>query len=78
MKQIIVYGPGCKRCETTAQMIKDTAARLGTEVTVEKVSDPKAIAIAGVLSTPGIAIDGTVVHAGGLPSDANLKRWLMP
>lgn len=76
MKTVKVYGPGCKRCETTEAMVKDAAAKLGVEVEVEKITDPKSIALAGVLSTPGIAIDGTLVHAGGLPDAAKLERWL--
>lgn len=76
MKQIKVYGPGCKRCETTEQMVKDTAAKLGIEAAVEKVTDPAQIAMAGVMSTPGIAVDGKLVHAGGLPDQAKLEGWL--
>ena len=58
MKSVKVYGPGCKRCETTEAMVKDAAARLGIDVVVEKVTDPKSIAMAGVMSTPGISVDG--------------------
>ena len=76
MKQIKVYGPGCKRCETTAQMMRDAASKLGIEADVEKVTDPKAIAMAGVMSTPGIAVDGKLVHTGGLPDEAKLAGWL--
>ncbi|WP_319483813.1 thioredoxin family protein [uncultured Cohaesibacter sp.] len=76
MKQVKVYGPGCKRCETTAQMVRDAAAKLGLDADVEKVTDPKEIAMAGVLSTPGISIDGKLVHAGGLPDEAKLEGWL--
>lgn len=76
MKSIKVYGPGCKRCEATEAMVRDTAARLGVEVEVEKVSDPKAMAMAGVMSTPGLAVDGKLVHAGGLPDAARLEGWL--
>lgn len=76
MKTVKVYGPGCKRCETTEAMVKDAAARLGIEVEVEKVSDPRAIAMAGVMSTPGIAVDGRLVHAGGLPDADKLESWL--
>jgi small redox-active disulfide protein 2 len=75
MKTVKVYGPGCKRCETTEQMVRDAAARLGLEVEVEKVTDMKSIAMAGVMSTPGISIDGKLVHAGGLP-DAAAEQWL--
>ena len=76
MKTIKVYGPGCKRCDTTEAMVRDSAARLGVAVDVEKVTDPKSIAMAGVMSTPGIAIDGKLVHAGGLPDQAKLDGWL--
>jgi len=76
MKNVKVYGPGCNRCETTAQMVRDAATRLGLDVDVEKVTDPKSIAMAGVMSTPGIAIDGKLVHAGGLPDEIKLDTWL--
>jgi small redox-active disulfide protein 2 len=76
MKTVKVFGPGCKRCETTEAMVRDTAAKLGVDVEVEKVSDPKSIAMAGVMSTPGISIDGKLVHSGGLPDAAKLEDWL--
>ena len=76
MKQVKVYGPGCARCETTAQMVRDAARKLGLEVDVEKVTDPKSIAMAGVMSTPGISIDGKLVHAGGLPDKIKLEGWI--
>lgn len=76
MKTVKVFGPGCKRCETTEAMVKDAATKLGVEVDVEKVTDPKSIAMAGVMSTPGISVDGKLVHAGGLPDPERLERWL--
>ncbi|MBD3788570.1 MAG: thioredoxin family protein [Sphingomonadales bacterium] len=76
MKTVKVYGPGCKRCETTEAMVKEAAAKLGVAVEVEKVTDAKSIAMAGVMSTPGISIDGKLVHSGGLPDAAKLEGWL--
>ena len=76
MKIVKVYGPGCKRCQATEAMVKAAAEKLGIEVEVEKVTDPKSIAIAGVLSTPGISVDGKLVHAGGLPDATRLEGWL--
>ncbi|MCF3594933.1 thioredoxin family protein [Rhodobacteraceae bacterium LMO-12] len=76
MKNVKVYGPGCKRCEATEKMVKDAAAKLSIEVTVEKVTDPREIAMAGVMSTPGVSVDGKLVHAGGLPDQAKLDGWL--
>ena len=76
MKTVKVYGPGCKRCETTEAMVRDTASRLGIDVDVEKVTDAKSTAMAGAMSTPGISVDGKLVHAGGLPDAAKLEGWL--
>jgi small redox-active disulfide protein 2 len=76
MKHVKVYGPGCARCATTEQMVKDAAAKVGVAVTVEKVTDPRAIAMAGVMSTPGVMVDGKLLHAGGLPDAARLEGWL--
>jgi len=76
MKDVKVYGPGCKRCEATEEMVRRTADRLGIPVTVEKITDMAAIVGAGVMSTPGVSIDGKLVHAGGLPDPAKLEAWL--
>lgn len=76
MKQVKVLGPGCKRCQATEEMVTVEAARLGVPVTIEKVTDYAAIAAYGIMSTPGIVIDGKVVHAGGLPKAEDLAKWL--
>ena len=76
MKDVKVLGPGCKRCEATEQMVRAEAAKLGVEVNVEKITDYAQIAGFGVVSTPGIVIDGKVVHAGGLPKTEDLAKWL--
>ncbi len=76
MKTVKVYGSGCKRCEATETMVRNAATRLGVEVDVEKVTDAKSIAMAGVMSTPGLSVDGKLVHAGGLPDATKLDGWL--
>ena len=76
MKDVKVLGPGCARCVTTAEMVRKEADKLGVPVTIEKVTDYAAIAGYGIASTPGIVIDGKVVHAGGLPKSDDLARWL--
>jgi small redox-active disulfide protein 2 len=54
MKDIKVLGPGCKRCQTTQEMVEAAAKDLGLDVTVEKVTDYAEIARYGIASTPGI------------------------
>jgi small redox-active disulfide protein 2 len=76
MKDVKVLGSGCKRCEQTAAMLAAEAARLGVEIHLEKVTDYAAIAAYGIASTPGIVVDGRVVHAGGLPKPDAIAGWL--
>ena len=76
MKDIKVLGPGCKRCTATAEMVQQAADKLGMAVMIEKITDYAAIAGFGIASTPGIVIDGRVVHAGGLPKREDVAKWL--
>jgi len=76
MKHVKVLGPGCKRCDALVTMVKEAANKSGIEVTVEKITDYAEIAKAGVASTPGLVIDGKLVHAGGLPKPASVSGWL--
>ena len=76
MKNVKVLGSGCKRCDATADLVRAEAKRLGIEIDLEKVTDYAAIAGYGIASTPGLVIDGKVVHAGGLPRAEDVATWL--
>lgn len=76
MKNVKILGPGCKRCVATADMVEAEAAKLGVQVSIEKITDYAAIAGYGVVSTPDVVIDGKVVHAGGLPKPEDVAVWL--
>jgi small redox-active disulfide protein 2 len=76
MKHVKILGPGCKRCQTTADMVRTEAEKLSVEIDLEKVTDYAAIAACGIAATPGIVIDGKVVHAGGLPKSEDVAKWL--
>lgn len=77
MKDVKILGPGCKRCQATEELVKATAANLGTEIALEKVTDYAEMSKYGILSTPAIVIDGKVIHAGGLPKEEDLRAWLL-
>jgi small redox-active disulfide protein 2 len=74
--QIKVLGTGCANCKTTLKLIEDVAAEKGAKVELEKIEDIQAIMGYGVMSTPGVVIDGKVVHAGGVPSRDKIAGWL--
>jgi small redox-active disulfide protein 2 len=77
MKRIEVLGPGCRNCEVTYSVIREAARQSGVEVELEKVTDLTRIAAYGVLHTPGVVIDGKVVHAGGIPAPDKVRAWLV-
>jgi len=76
MKNIKVLGTGCTNCKTTMKLIEDAAKEKGVEVQLEKVEDIQVIMSYGVMSTPGVVVDGKVVHAGGVPSRDKIAGWL--
>ncbi len=74
--KVTVYGPGCARCVKTAEIVRDVLEAEGIPFTLEKVSDYAAIAAAGVLTTPGVALDGKIVSTGKIPTVPEVKGWL--
>ena len=76
MKNIKVLGSGCKNCETTAKLISIAAEQAGVEIELEKVTDMAQIMGYGVMSTPGVVVDGKVVHAGRLPGPDQVRNWV--
>ena len=76
MTKIEVLGPGCNHCVRLEQNAREAVQMAGVEAEVVKVTDYASIAAYGVLSTPGLVIDGRVVSAGRIPSPADIAVWL--
>jgi small redox-active disulfide protein 2 len=76
MKDIKVLGSGCANCKTTLKLIEEVAQARGVAINLEKVDDMAAILGYGVMSTPGVVVDGKVVHAGGVPDRKKIESWL--
>jgi small redox-active disulfide protein 2 len=76
MKHVKVLGSGCANCRTTVALIEQVAQAKGVPIQLEKVEDMQAIASHGVMRTPGVVIDGQVVHARGAPSRDKIEQWL--
>lgn len=76
MKEIKVLGTGCANCKSTIALIDQVAKAKGVEVKLERVEELRDIMGYGVMSTPGVVIDGKVVHAGGVPGRDKIEQWL--
>ncbi len=73
---IKILGPGCPRCEQTAEVVKSALAETGQKADIEKVTKTMDIASYGVLGTPAVVINGEVKCVGKIPSTGEVLQWL--
>jgi len=76
MVKIEVLGSGCANCIRLERAAHEAAAMAGVEAEVVKVTDHADIMARGVMSTPGLVIDGKVVSVGRVPSAGDIAEWL--
>jgi small redox-active disulfide protein 2 len=76
MKHVKVLGTGCAKCKATLKLMEDVAIVEHAEIRLDKIDDIRDIVSYGLMSTPGVVVDGKVVHAGGVPSRAAVESWL--
>lgn len=76
MKTIQILGTGCPKCRMLTDHAEQAAKAIGMEYRLEKVTDITAIIAFGVMSTPALAVDGTVKVAGRVPTVDALKDIL--
>lgn len=62
--RIKVLGTGCTKCMSLENSVKEALTELNVNEAIERVSDLVEIASYGVMSTPALVIDGTVVSYG--------------
>jgi small redox-active disulfide protein 2 len=75
--EIKVLGPGCSNCFKMEELAKTAVKELGIEATVVKITDIGEIAMNGILSTPGLIVNGKVKHSGKpLPSLEKVKELI--
>jgi len=73
---IKVLGPGCNNCVTLENRTREALTELGQDATIEKITDTAQIMGYGIMSTPGLVIDGKVVVAGRVPSVKQITGML--
>jgi small redox-active disulfide protein 2 len=74
--EIKVLGPGCANCKKLVQNVKEAVNELGIEADVQKVEDIAEIMSYGVMSTPGLVVDGVVKSSGRALSVSEIKEIL--
>ena len=76
MTKIEVLGPGCNNCERLEKNTREAIAMAGIDAEITKVTDYAEIMAYGIMSTPGLVIDGKVVSYGRIPSADDIAVWL--
>jgi small redox-active disulfide protein 2 len=76
MRTIEVLGSGCPNCRKLEANAREAVAMAGVEAEVRHVTDPREIVARGVMSTPGLVIDGKVVSTGRIPNAGDIAIWL--
>jgi small redox-active disulfide protein 2 len=72
-----ILGSGCANCKKLEAVTKEAVGELAiADAEVVKVTDMKAIMGYGVMSTPGLVIDGKVVSSGRVPSKAEVTSLI--
>lgn len=74
--KIEILGVGCPKCKQLTANAEAAVKELNINVEVSKVSDIGKIVEYGVMTTPALAVDGTVVSAGKVLSKDDIKKIL--
>lgn len=74
--EIRVLGSGCSSCQTLEKNVKEAVEELGIEAKIVHITDFSEIATYGIISTPGLWIDGKVVSFGKVLSKDEIKTLL--
>lgn len=73
---IEILGSGCAKCKLLAERAEAAARELGLDARIVKVTDYPDIVSRGVLSTPGLVVDGVVKSQGHVPSLVAIRGML--
>jgi small redox-active disulfide protein 2 len=77
MLNIKILGSGCTNCKNLEKLCREVVTENNLEADIEKVTDIKEIVSYGILSTPGLVVNGKVLSSGKLPTKSTLQHWLM-
>lgn len=76
MKDIKILGSGCPKCRSLYANTEAAAKELGAECSIEKVTDMKEIVKTGIMSTPGLMVDGVIKSSGRIPTVAEIRDMI--
>jgi len=76
MMKIEILGPGCPRCKSLEENARKAAQELGIDAQIEKVTEMGKIVGYGVMTTPGIVVNGKLKGSGKFFTVEEVKAFL--
>ncbi len=74
--EIKILGTGCPKCKTLEKMTREIVEERSIDAQISKEEDIMNIMAYGVMSTPGLVVDGKVVISGRLPSKEEILKFI--
>jgi len=74
--KIEILGIGCYKCKQLTANAEAAVKELNIVAEISKVTDIDKITEYGVMMTPALAVDGTVVSAGKVLSKDEIKKFI--
>ncbi|NQU73473.1 MAG: TM0996/MTH895 family glutaredoxin-like protein [Candidatus Omnitrophica bacterium] len=75
--KIEILGVGCPKCKQLTSNTEQAVKELNIQAEINKVTDIDKITEYGVMMTPALAVDGTVVSAGKVLSKDGIKKLIL-
>lgn len=75
--KIEILGMGCTKCKKLTENAQSAVNELNIQAEIGKVADMDKITEYGVMMTPALAVDGTVVSSGKVLSTDEIKKILL-
>ncbi|HOW35160.1 MAG TPA: thioredoxin family protein [Candidatus Omnitrophota bacterium] len=74
--KIEILGAGCPKCKQLASNVQDAIKELNIQAEIGKVTDIDKITEYGVMMTPALAVDGTIVSSGKVLNKDEIRKIL--
>ena len=75
--KIEILGVGCSKCKQLMANAESAVKELNIVAEISKVTNIDKITEYGVMMTPALAVDGTVVSAGKVLSKDDIKKIIL-